>query len=262
MGSTASHHQFQELSQPVERLSAGHEDRRPSRTRTAAVTPSAISGRAVARDAACSSCARSSSGPPPPRPPQDHRQPRHRGRHRQQLLDALPPPLAVCHVRRDLVHEALAVLGGGAGRGDEARRIAAVRSSRAFAHVEPAREPVCCVEQALLVCVHVVDLDPAQLTTARLHRCHLDTLWRHPRRVSWWQAMRPAPGRVRDYREALDPGRDPGRLGRPARDAALRLLGRRRSVRPAAATDRWCVRAWASGRLRSDEPSPRVLARR
>jgi hypothetical protein len=50
-----------------------------------------------------------SVSPPPPRPPQDHRQPRHGARHRQQLAETLPPPLAVGHVRQHLANEALTV---------------------------------------------------------------------------------------------------------------------------------------------------------
>jgi len=56
-------------------------------------------------------CASWLVSPPPPRPPQDHRQPRHGARHRQQLAEALPPSLAVGQIRQHLVHEAVTVAG-------------------------------------------------------------------------------------------------------------------------------------------------------
>lgn len=61
-----------------------------------------------------------------------HRQPRHGGRHQQQLLNALPPPLAVVQVRRDLAHEAVAV---GVRRGGDPRR-SLLRVKKALAPAE------------------------------------------------------------------------------------------------------------------------------
>jgi hypothetical protein len=72
-------------------------------------TPRTISGTAVARAPRGTAAQGGASGPPPPSPPQDHRQPRHGAPHRQQLVETLPSPLPVGHVRQHLAHDAVAV---------------------------------------------------------------------------------------------------------------------------------------------------------
>jgi hypothetical protein len=67
-------------------------------------------------------CEKHPSRPPPPRPAQDDRQPGHGDCHRQQVAEALPPPLAVGHVRQHLADEALAVAGGRRNRSTQRPR--------------------------------------------------------------------------------------------------------------------------------------------